>query len=111
MRIALDGVAPWGKVAPMRDGGMAPLVLYRQVGTSYCYAALRSQELRARLEHKGNDTVAVEYNIISDFGRKRGYTARSVDGFLLIEGERVINYAEQFGGQILTDGNSAPNCW
>jgi hypothetical protein len=61
MKVALDGKAPWGQVAPEWDDGTQPLVLYREVNGSYCYTAFRSQELRERLAQKRSDTVTVEY--------------------------------------------------
>jgi hypothetical protein len=40
MGVALDGKAPWGEVGPEWQDGTPPLVLYRRVGSSYCYTAL-----------------------------------------------------------------------
>lgn len=111
MGIALDGKAPWGDVGPEWQGGIAPLVLYRRVGTSYCYVAFESPELRASLATKKDGTVSVEYNIFSDFGSERSYNVRSVDGILLQDRDHVVKDFERFSGQILGDGNSAPNCW
>lgn len=111
MGIALDGKAPWGEVGPEWQDGTAPVVLYRRVGTSYCYTAFKSQELRDRLAQKSSDTVTVEYNVFRDFGRDRSYNVRSVDGIVLHDGEYVVKDAERFGGQILGDGGRTPNCW
>ena len=111
MGLALDGKAPWGDVGPQGKDGTLPIVLYRRIGTSYCYVALESQELRDRLAAKRGDTVTVEYNVFSDFGRERSYNVRSVDGILLHNGEYVVKDAERFGGQILGDGGRTPNCW
>lgn len=111
MDVALDGKAPWGEVGPEWTDGPAPLVLFRRVGTSYCYTAFRSQELHDRLAQKHSDTVTVEYNVFSDFGRERSYNVRSVDGILLHKGEYVVKDAERFGGQFLGDGSKPPECW
>jgi hypothetical protein len=111
MGVALDGKAPWGEVSPEWQDGTAPIVLYRRVGTSYCYTAFKSQELHDRLAQEHGDTVTVEYNVFSDFGRERGYNVRSVDGVVLANGMHVIKDAERFGGQMLTDGSPAPTCW
>ena len=73
MSVALDGKAPWGEVGPEWQDGTAPIVLYRRVGTSYCYTAFKSQELHDRLAQKRGNTVTVEYNVFSDFGRERSY--------------------------------------
>lgn len=110
MNIALDGKAPWGQVAPEWDDGTPPLVLYRNVSGSYCYTAFRSQELRERLAQKRSNTVSVEYNVFSDFGRTRSYNVRSVDGVLLHDGERVVRDAERFSGEMLMD-NFSSHCW
>jgi hypothetical protein len=111
MGVAVDGKAPWGEVSPEWQDGAAPIVLYRRVGTSYCYTAFKSQELHDRLAQRRGNTVTVEYNVFSDFGRERSYNVRSVDGVVLTDGKHVIKDAEQFGGQMLTDGSPAPNCW
>lgn len=110
MEIALDGEAPWGEVGPEWQDGTPPLVLYRRLGSSYCYTAFKSQELRNRLAQKHGETVTVEYNMFSDFGRERSYNVRSVDGILLADGKHVIKDAERSGGQVL-GGSSEPSCW
>ena len=111
MGVALEGKAPWGEVGPEWQDGTAPIVLYRRVGTSYCYTAFKSQELHDRIAKEGANSVTVEYNVFSDFGHERSYNVRSVDGVVLTNGKEVIKDAERFGGQILTDGTPAPNCW
>ena len=111
MSVALDGKAPWGEVGPEWQDGTAPIVLYRRVGTSYCYTAFKSQELHDRLAQKHSNTATVEYNVFSDFGRERSYNVRSVDGVVLADGKHVVKDVERFGGQMLTDGSPAPNCW
>jgi len=110
MRVALDGKVPWGKIGPEWDDGTPPLVLYRDVSGSYCYTAFRSQELRERLAQKRSNTVNVEYNVFSDFGRTRSYNVRSVDGVLLHDGEHVVRDAERFSGEMLMDTFSS-HCW
>ncbi len=110
MSIALDGKAPWGEVGPEWDDGTPPLVLYREVNGSYCYTAFKSQELRERLAQKRSDTVTVQYNVFSDFGRTRSYNVRSVDGVILHDGEHVVKDAERFGGEMLMD-NFSSHCW
>lgn len=111
MDVALDGKAPWGDVAPEWKDGPAPIVLYRRVGTSYCYTAFKSQELHELLASTSGTTTAVEYNISSDFGHERGHNVRSVDGLLLANGDRPVKDAERFGGQILSAGSDEPKCW
>jgi len=107
MSVSLDGKVPWGKVGPNWEDGTPPLVLYRDVNGSYCYTAFRSQELRERLAQKRTATVAVEYNVFSDFGRTRSSNVRSVDGVLLNDGEHELKDAERFGGEMLMDNFSS----
>lgn len=101
MYVAINGHAPWGDVGPEWSGDSLPVVLYRRVGDTYCYDAFQSEELRQRLSSKDGRTVEVEYNIFSDFGKERSYNVRSVDGFLLNEGQHTVRDFERFGGQML----------
>ena len=110
MSIVLDGKAPWGQVSPDWNDGTPPLVLYRDLYGSFCYTVFRSQELHDRLAQRRANTVTVEYNVFSDFGRTRSYNVRSVDGVLLHDGERVVKDAERFSGEMLMD-NFSSHCW
>ena len=110
MSIVLDGKAPWGQVSPDWNDGKPPLVLYRDLYGSFCYTVFRSQELHDRLAQRRANTVAVEYNVFSDFGRTRSYNVRSVDGVLIHDGERVVKDAERFSGEMLMD-NFSSHCW
>lgn len=108
MQVVVDGHAPWGDVGPESPQGSSPIVLYRRVGDSYCYDAFQSEELRQRLAQKNDQTVRVEYNIFSDFGKERSYNIRSVDGLLLNDAQRTVRQYEQFGGEVLANqGTSA----
>jgi hypothetical protein len=111
MNIAPDGKVPWGEVGPEWDNGPAPVVLYRQVGDSYCYTALRSPELRDRTIEKSLKSVHVEYNVFSNFGRVSRYTLRTVEGESFAIGNRVIRETEEFGGQVLMDSSNPPPCF
>jgi hypothetical protein len=110
MKVSLNGNAPWGQVAPDWNDATPPLVIYREQSGSFCYTVLRSQELLHRIAQKHSDTVAVEYNVFSDFGHTRSFSVRSVDGVLLADGERVLKDAERFSGEMLIDNLSSP-CW
>jgi len=110
MSIVLDRKAPWGQVSPDWNDGTPPLVLYRDLYGSFCYTVFRSQELHDRLAQRRANTVTVEYNVFSDFGRTRSYNVRSVDGVLLHDGERVVKDAERFSGEMLMD-NFSSHCW
>jgi len=110
MRVALDGKAPWGQVGREWGDDTPPLVLYRDVNGSFCYTVFKSQELRDRISRKHCDTVTVEYNVFSDFGRTRRYNVRAVDGVLLADGDRVLKDAERFSGEMLMD-NMSSHCW
>jgi hypothetical protein len=110
MKALLNGRAPWGQVAPDWNDGTPPLVIYRDQSGSFCYTVLRSQELLDRIAQKHTDTVAVEYNVFSDFGHTRSFNVRSVDGVLLADGQRVFKDAERFSGEMLMDNFSSPCC-
>jgi hypothetical protein len=107
MYVAINGHTPWGDVGSRWSGDSQPVVLYRRVGDSYCYDAFQSEELRQRLAPKDGRTVEVEYNIFRDFGKERSYNVRSVDGFLLNEGQHTVRDFERFGGQILANTGSS----
>lgn len=110
MKVVLNGKAPWGQVAPDWNDRTPPLVIYREQYGSFCYTVLRSQELLDRFAQRHTDTVAVEYNVFSDFGHTRSFNVRSVDGVLLADGQRVLKDAERFSGEMLVDNFSSP-CW
>lgn len=111
MNIAPDGKAPWGEVGPEWDNGPAPVVLYRKVGDSYCYTALRSPELHDRAIEKSLKSVNVEYNVFSNFGRVNRYTLRTVDGESFAIGDRVIRDTEEFGAQVPMGTSDPPTCF
>jgi hypothetical protein len=78
--------------------------IYRSVGDGYCWDALESQELHDHLASKPDNTVTVEYEIISDFGRVRGYNVLSVDGINVKGGNRG-------GGSVLEGSGASPSCF
>ncbi len=110
MKVLLNGRAPWGQVVPDWNDGTPPLVLYREEDGSFCYTVFRSRELLDHLAQRHTDTIAVEYNVISDFGHTHSYNVRSVDGILLADGQHVFKDAERFNGGMLVDNFSSP-CW
>ena len=57
MGIALDGNAPWGAVGSEWQDWTPPLVLYRRVGTSYCYTAFKSKEFKELRDHLAQRSV------------------------------------------------------
>jgi hypothetical protein len=112
LEVALNGNAPWGAVGPEWSDGTPPLVLYRRVGSGYCFIAFQSNELRNRLAAKGKSPVVVELNITKDFGHERSYNVRSVDGLLLQDDKHLVRDYERFGGQILGEpGETSEECW
>ena len=110
MSVALDGKAPWGKVGAESASDHAPTVLYRQVGESYCYTAFHLPSLRERLEREKKSHVTVEYNVFTTLGREGRYTLRSVDGIPLAKGNRILQDAQESGGQILLEGDEGLHC-
>ncbi len=105
MSVALDGKAPWGQVVSEARSDDRPTVLYRRVGDSYCYTAVDLPSLRERLARENKPLVTVEYNVFTHLGHEGKYTLRSVDGMALAEGNRVIQKTQEFGGQVLIEGD------
>jgi len=103
-----DGVAPWGHVE-LNAQGEAPVIIFRKIGQGYCYDAIFSSELKARLTASNKPLVNVEYNSFSDFGQTRSYNIRSVDGLIFNEGDRLVRAEKGYGGAIM-DGPASPDC-
>ncbi len=110
MSVAFDGKAPWGDVGPESESDRAPTVLYRLVGTSYCYTAFQLPSLRDRLLREKKSQIIVEYNVFTTFGHEDRYTLRSVDGVPLAAGSRIIQNSREFGGQVLLNSNEKLSC-
>jgi len=110
MSVAFDGKAPWGDVGPESETDKAPTVLYRVVGTNYCYTAFQLPSLRDRLQREKKSHVTVEYNVFTTLGHEGRATLRSVDGVPLADGSRLVQNAREFGGQILLKGDEASSC-
>lgn len=110
MGVAFDGRAPWGEVEAESVTDKAPTVLYRMVGKSYSFTAFQLPSLRDRLERENKSHVTVEYIVFTTFGHEGSYTLRSVDGFPLAAGKRIIRETREFGGQVLLCGDEALSC-
>ena len=100
-----SGSAPWGNVQT-DEKGQPPVVIYRNIGGGYCYDAVFSPELKAKLTASEKSLVTVEYNVYSDFGHERGYNIRSVDGLVFKDGSHPLRSGESFGGYIMNDPSS-----
>jgi len=107
MQVAVDGHAPWGDVGPQSPHLSPPIVLYRRVGGNYCYEAFQSDELHQRLAPKNGQTVRVEYNILSDFGKQRSYNVGSIDGLVFNNAKGTVRQYEQFGGEVLANAGTS----
>jgi hypothetical protein len=108
MSWSVNGVAPWGDVE-RNEKGESPIVFYRRVNGGYCYDAIFSTELKARLITSNKSEITVEYNIFSDFGHERSYNIRSVDELLFNNGSRVVRSGDSYGGSI-SSGSNAVDC-
>jgi hypothetical protein len=106
MNWSIDGEAPWGQVQLGQDG-QTPVLVYRRVPHGYCYDAVFSPELTARLIGSNASTVMVEYNTFRDFGRESSYNIHSVDGLVFNDAYRAIREEEGYGGIILDSGADA----
>jgi len=107
MKWSTNGSAPWGNVE-RDEKGQTPVVIYRSVDGGYCYDAIFSPVLKGKLSDSTKSVVTVEYNVFSDFGRKRGYNIRSIDGLVFNEGSRPVLSGDGYGGYIM--GGSSSNC-
>jgi hypothetical protein len=107
MNWSANGTAPWGDVEK-NENGEAPIVVYRKVDGGYCFDAVFSPELKTRLAGSDKAVVSVEYNLFSDFGRKRGYNVRSIDGLIFNVADKPVRPGESFGGYI--EGSARVDC-
>src|ERR1700730_13638469 len=85
MNWSTDGRLPWLPTAqepdrPYDRDDTGRVIVYRKLADSYCYDSFDSPELAQRLRASGQNVVTVEYNVFSDFGKRRAYNVRSVDG-------------------------------
>jgi hypothetical protein len=97
MKWTVDGSAPWSHVDFDAKKG-PPIVLYREYARGYCFDVLYSEELRRRLIESNKPTVMVEYTVLRDFGRERGYNLVSVDGWVFSQGGREVRPGYAGGG-------------
>jgi hypothetical protein len=104
-----NGRAPWGNVET-NEKGESPIVVYRKIGDGYCYDAVFSPELREKLTQSNKSTVDVEYNVFSDFGHRRSYNVRAIDGIVFNEAGRTVRPGESYGGYIEMDGSRSVDC-
>jgi len=107
MNWSANGTAPWGDVE-RNEKVEVPFVVYRKVEGGYCFDAVFSPELNARLAGSDKAVINVEYNVFSDFGRRRGYNLRSVDGLIFNQGDRPVRSGEGFSGYI--EGSVRVDC-
>ena len=101
MQFSLDGREEWARYLRLPQGYV---LIYRSVGDGHCFDRIESQELRDRLASKPDNTVTVEYEIISDFGRVRGYNVLTVDGINVKGGNRG-------GGSGGKGSGTSPSCF
>ena len=112
--VALNGKGPLGIADPPWDGPDA-VVLYRTGRNGViCFDAFHSKELHDRLSAKNGQSVTVEYDTFSDFGRVRGYNVHSVDGMVLANGYHVLreDFAATAGAARTGAGSiGKDDCW
>jgi hypothetical protein len=114
MYVALDGKGPLGLIGPPWDGPDA-VVLYRNGRNGVvCFDAFSSKELHDLLLSRNGQSVTVEYDTFTDFGKVRGYNVHSVDGKILANGYHVLQreYAGSSGVARAGGGTaSGEDCW
>jgi hypothetical protein len=112
--VALNGKGPLGIAGPPWDGPDG-VVLYRTGRNGViCYDAFHSKDLHDRLSAKNGQSVTVEYDTFSDFGRVHGYNVHSVDGMILANGDHVLrdDFAGAAGSASEGLGTSGgDDCW
>jgi hypothetical protein len=108
MKWTVDGSAPWGHVDFDAKKG-PPIVVYREYDQGYCYDVLYSEELRRRLMESNKASVMVEYTVLRDFGRERGYNLVSVDGLVFSQGGREARPG-YVGGGAARMGDGTASC-
>jgi hypothetical protein len=114
MNWSADGRLPWLATAQNTDrpdnrDDAGRVIVYRKLGDSYCYDSFDSPELAQRLRAGGQNVVMVEYTVFSDFGKRRAYNVRSVDGFVFGNKANEIHGGWIGGGQMQT-GGTHPDC-
>jgi hypothetical protein len=109
MNWTANGVAPWGQVET-NPKGESPVVIYRRVDGGYCYDAVFSPELRGQLAQSNKPTISVQYNVFSDFGHRRGYNIRAIDGMVFNDGDRNVRLGERYGGYNEVDASRSVDC-
>jgi hypothetical protein len=112
--VALDGKGPWPFNDPSSDGSDA-VFLYRNGRNGVvCYDGFDSKELHDFLLSKNGQSVTVEYDTFTDFGKVRGYNVHSVDGKILANGYHVLKpeFASSTGVARAGSGTaSGEDCW
>jgi hypothetical protein len=114
MNWSTDGQLPWLATAqntnrPDNRDNTGRVIVYRKLADSYCYDSFDSPELARRLQAGGQNVVTVEYNVFSDFGKRRAYNVRSVDGLVFGDKANEIHGGWIGGGQMQT-GGTHPDC-
>jgi hypothetical protein len=109
MNWTANGMAPWGDVKT-NEKGESPVVIYRRVDGGYCYDAIFAAELRKKLAQSHKPTISVEYNVFSDFGHRRAYNIRAIDGMIFNDGDRNVRSGESYGGYIELNASRSVDC-
>lgn len=110
--VAMDGKGPFDLTSPNEPDAV---VLYRNGRNGVvCFDGFRSRELHDFLLPKNGQSVTVEYDTFTDFGKVRGYNVHSVDGKILANGYHVLKpeYAVSSGVAKTGSGTaSGDDCW
>jgi hypothetical protein len=108
--VSLDGKDLW-----RLSDGPDSVVLYRSGRNGVvCYDGFHSKELYDYLLSKNGQSVTVEYDTFTDFGKVRGYNVRSVDGKMLANGDHVLKPEFAGGAGVMKAGAgtaSGEDCW
>jgi hypothetical protein len=114
MNVAADGKGPSSLTGPPWDGPDS-VVLYRNGHNGVvCFDAFNSKELHDLLLSKNGQSVTVEYDTFSDFGKVRGYNVHAVDGKILANGYHMVKPESAGSSGVASAGAgtaSREDCW
>jgi hypothetical protein len=81
---------PFPLDADVEREGEPRVVLYKSVGENACYDVLYSTAVADHLRSRSTKSAIVEINWFSDFGQRRGYNVRAINGLIINDGHRPI---------------------
>ncbi|QHN03170.1 hypothetical protein FTO74_07150 [Granulicella sp. WH15] len=108
-----DGSTPWTDPIPKGPNGDIPVLIFTVVPNGYCYDAVFSDELRKHLLSLKKNSIRVDYNEFTTFGKPTGtYNIHAVEGLVLNNGRRaVIPTKNSYGGTMMIPTAGMPKTY